>query len=250
MPIIQDALAVLTNSVIIPHSNWDSSPNHHDDRKLHLHTSQVLRNATGCLRYETPRVLQFVIVIIILFVSLFVCACVTEHVPLLYFNHTLQTSVFFSPLSLSHKLTLVCNHSNGSSPFVRVLCASGFFFFFLLPKMMKRKDNLQLCGSWHLFERGSYSSVVTHSVLRVLNWSHCVKVAVSVKKKKSSKCQRALTMIIWKFLASENHRVICFDSVDSVMIYYSPSGIWRNGFSKPNNGRIANKEWKTWWDTV
>ncbi|XP_039646384.1 catenin delta-2 isoform X4 [Perca fluviatilis] len=50
MPIIQDALAVLTNSVIIPHSNWDSSPNHHDDRKLHLHTSQVLRNATGCLR--------------------------------------------------------------------------------------------------------------------------------------------------------------------------------------------------------
>uniref|UniRef100_A0A8P4K0I2 Catenin delta 2 n=1 Tax=Dicentrarchus labrax TaxID=13489 RepID=A0A8P4K0I2_DICLA len=50
MPIIQDALAVLTNSVIIPHSTWDSSPNHHDDRKLHLHTSQVLRNATGCLR--------------------------------------------------------------------------------------------------------------------------------------------------------------------------------------------------------
>ncbi|XP_060919938.1 catenin delta-2 isoform X3 [Labrus mixtus] len=50
MPIIQDALAVLTNSVIIPHSNWDSSPTHHDDRKLHLHTSQVLRNATGCLR--------------------------------------------------------------------------------------------------------------------------------------------------------------------------------------------------------
>ncbi|XP_056155175.1 catenin delta-2 [Lampris incognitus] len=50
MPIIQDALAVLTNSVIIPNSAWDSSPNHHDDRKLHLHTSQVLRNATGCLR--------------------------------------------------------------------------------------------------------------------------------------------------------------------------------------------------------
>uniref|UniRef100_A0A3Q3VXA0 Uncharacterized protein n=1 Tax=Mola mola TaxID=94237 RepID=A0A3Q3VXA0_MOLML len=50
MPIIQDALAVLTNSVIIPHSNWDSSPNHHEDRKLHVHTSQVLRNATGCLR--------------------------------------------------------------------------------------------------------------------------------------------------------------------------------------------------------
>ncbi|XP_046707520.1 catenin delta-2b isoform X3 [Silurus meridionalis] len=49
MPIIQDALAVLTNTVIIPHSGWDSSP-HQDERKLHLHSSQVLRNATGCLR--------------------------------------------------------------------------------------------------------------------------------------------------------------------------------------------------------
>ncbi|XP_048122083.1 catenin delta-2 isoform X2 [Alosa alosa] len=49
MPIIQDALAVLTNSVIIPHSAWDASP-HQEDRKLQLHTSQVLRNATGCLR--------------------------------------------------------------------------------------------------------------------------------------------------------------------------------------------------------
>ncbi|XP_073773924.1 catenin delta-2b isoform X16 [Danio rerio] len=49
MPIIQDALAVLTNTVIIPHSGWDTSPLQ-DDRKLHLHSSQVLRNATGCLR--------------------------------------------------------------------------------------------------------------------------------------------------------------------------------------------------------
>uniref|UniRef100_A0A3B4E8T1 Catenin (cadherin-associated protein), delta 2b n=2 Tax=Pygocentrus nattereri TaxID=42514 RepID=A0A3B4E8T1_PYGNA len=49
MPIIQDALAVLTNTIIIPHSGWDSSPLQ-DDRKLHLHSSQVLRNATGCLR--------------------------------------------------------------------------------------------------------------------------------------------------------------------------------------------------------
>ncbi|XP_035375828.1 catenin delta-2b isoform X2 [Electrophorus electricus] len=49
MPIIQDALAVLTNTVIIPHSGWDSAP-HPDERKLHLHSSQVLRNATGCLR--------------------------------------------------------------------------------------------------------------------------------------------------------------------------------------------------------
>ncbi|KAJ8413460.1 hypothetical protein AAFF_G00094560 [Aldrovandia affinis] len=50
MPIIQDALAVLTNTVIIPHSAWDSSSPRQEDRKLQLHTSQVLRNATGCLR--------------------------------------------------------------------------------------------------------------------------------------------------------------------------------------------------------
>ncbi|XP_066519445.1 catenin delta-2 isoform X2 [Hoplias malabaricus] len=49
MPIIQDALAVLTNTVIIPLSTWDVSP-HQEDRKLQMHTSQVLRNATGCLR--------------------------------------------------------------------------------------------------------------------------------------------------------------------------------------------------------
>uniref|UniRef100_A0AAR2JC61 Catenin (cadherin-associated protein), delta 2a n=1 Tax=Pygocentrus nattereri TaxID=42514 RepID=A0AAR2JC61_PYGNA len=49
MPIIQDALAVLTNTVIIPLSAWDVSP-HQEDRKLQMHTSQVLRNATGCLR--------------------------------------------------------------------------------------------------------------------------------------------------------------------------------------------------------
>uniref|UniRef100_A0A8C9RKE2 Catenin (cadherin-associated protein), delta 2a n=1 Tax=Scleropages formosus TaxID=113540 RepID=A0A8C9RKE2_SCLFO len=49
MPIIQDALAVLTNTVIIPQSAWDSSPQP-EDRKLQLHSSQVLRNATGCLR--------------------------------------------------------------------------------------------------------------------------------------------------------------------------------------------------------
>ncbi|KAF3698930.1 Catenin delta-2 Delta-catenin GT24 Neural plakophilin-related ARM-repeat protein [Channa argus] len=51
MPIIQDALAVLTNAVIIPHSGWDTSPHTQEDRKLHLHSSQVLRNATGCLRF-------------------------------------------------------------------------------------------------------------------------------------------------------------------------------------------------------
>lgn len=49
MPIIQDALAVLTNTVIIPLSAWDVSP-HQEDRKLQMHASLVLRNATGCLR--------------------------------------------------------------------------------------------------------------------------------------------------------------------------------------------------------
>ncbi|KAG3266876.1 catenin delta 2 [Ictidomys tridecemlineatus] len=53
MPIIQDALAVLTNAVIIPHSGWENSPLQ-DDRKIQLHSSQVLRNATGCLR-SVPR---------------------------------------------------------------------------------------------------------------------------------------------------------------------------------------------------
>ncbi|EPY72935.1 hypothetical protein CB1_064113049 [Camelus ferus] len=52
MPIIQDTLAVLTNAVIIPHSGWENSPLQ-DDRKIQLHSSQVLRNATGCLRYFT-----------------------------------------------------------------------------------------------------------------------------------------------------------------------------------------------------
>nr|XP_041570174.1 catenin delta-2 isoform X3 [Taeniopygia guttata] len=49
MPIIQDALAVLTNAVIIPHSGWENS-SLQDDHKIQLHSSQVLRNATGCLR--------------------------------------------------------------------------------------------------------------------------------------------------------------------------------------------------------
>ncbi|KAM9307978.1 catenin delta-2 isoform 2-T2 [Gastrophryne carolinensis] len=49
MPIIQDALAVLTNAVIIPHSGWENAILQ-DDRKMQLHSSQVLRNATGCLR--------------------------------------------------------------------------------------------------------------------------------------------------------------------------------------------------------
>ncbi|XP_069814661.1 catenin delta-2 [Dendropsophus ebraccatus] len=49
MAIIQDALAVLTNAVIIPHSGWENSILQ-DDHKIQLHSSQVLRNATGCLR--------------------------------------------------------------------------------------------------------------------------------------------------------------------------------------------------------
>ncbi|KAM5157896.1 catenin delta-2 isoform 2-T2 [Mantella aurantiaca] len=49
MPIIQDALTVLTNAVIIPHSGWENTVLQ-DDHKMQLHSSQVLRNATGCLR--------------------------------------------------------------------------------------------------------------------------------------------------------------------------------------------------------
>ncbi|MBN3270891.1 CTND2 protein, partial [Polyodon spathula] len=39
--------------VIIPHSGWGTAP-HQEDRKLQLHSSQVLRNATGCLRIGGP----------------------------------------------------------------------------------------------------------------------------------------------------------------------------------------------------
>ncbi|XP_041937220.1 plakophilin-4 isoform X2 [Alosa sapidissima] len=49
MTIVRDALSVLTNSVIIPHSGWGGAPQR-EDHKLKLHTSLVLRNTTGCLR--------------------------------------------------------------------------------------------------------------------------------------------------------------------------------------------------------
>lgn len=47
--IIRDALATLTNTVIIPHSGWSSST-FDDDHKLKFHSSLVLRNTSGCLR--------------------------------------------------------------------------------------------------------------------------------------------------------------------------------------------------------
>uniref|UniRef100_A0A8C1LGY9 Plakophilin 4 n=1 Tax=Cyprinus carpio TaxID=7962 RepID=A0A8C1LGY9_CYPCA len=47
--IIRDALSSMTNTVIIPHSGW-SSTDFHDEHKLKLHSSVVLRNTTGCLR--------------------------------------------------------------------------------------------------------------------------------------------------------------------------------------------------------
>ncbi|XP_026073973.1 plakophilin-4-like isoform X3 [Carassius auratus] len=47
--IIHDALSTMTNTVIIPHSGW-SSTDFHDEHKLKLHSSVVLRNTTGCLR--------------------------------------------------------------------------------------------------------------------------------------------------------------------------------------------------------
>ncbi|KAM8854911.1 plakophilin-4 isoform 2-T2 [Spinachia spinachia] len=49
MTIIRDALATLTNTVIIPHSGWSSST-FDDDHKLKFHSSLVLRNTSGCLR--------------------------------------------------------------------------------------------------------------------------------------------------------------------------------------------------------
>uniref|UniRef100_A0AAY4APB7 Plakophilin 4 n=1 Tax=Denticeps clupeoides TaxID=299321 RepID=A0AAY4APB7_9TELE len=49
MTIVRDALSVLTNTVIIPHSGWGGAPQR-EDHKLKLHTSLVLRNTTGCLR--------------------------------------------------------------------------------------------------------------------------------------------------------------------------------------------------------
>ncbi|XP_066542256.1 plakophilin-4-like isoform X2 [Hoplias malabaricus] len=49
MTIVRDALATLTNTVIIPHSGWSSS-SYDDDHKLKFHSSLVLRNTTGCLR--------------------------------------------------------------------------------------------------------------------------------------------------------------------------------------------------------
>ncbi|XP_066544567.1 plakophilin-4 isoform X3 [Amia ocellicauda] len=49
MTIIRDALSTLTNTVIIPHSGWNSS-SFDDDHKLKFHSSLVLRNTTGCLR--------------------------------------------------------------------------------------------------------------------------------------------------------------------------------------------------------
>ncbi|KAL2302056.1 hypothetical protein Nmel_009464 [Mimus melanotis] len=49
MTIIRDALSTLTNTVIVPHSGWNSS-SYDDDHKIKFQTSLVLRNTTGCLR--------------------------------------------------------------------------------------------------------------------------------------------------------------------------------------------------------
>nr|XP_013800605.1 PREDICTED: plakophilin-4 isoform X2 [Apteryx mantelli mantelli] len=49
MTIIRDALSTLTNTVIVPHSGWNSA-SFDDDHKIKFQTSLVLRNTTGCLR--------------------------------------------------------------------------------------------------------------------------------------------------------------------------------------------------------
>uniref|UniRef100_I3MCW5 Catenin delta 2 n=1 Tax=Ictidomys tridecemlineatus TaxID=43179 RepID=I3MCW5_ICTTR len=77
MPIIQDALAVLTNAVIIPHSGWENSPLQ-DDRKIQLHSSQVLRNATGCLR-SVPRMRFCDGLIIISYKTVENCVCILRN---------------------------------------------------------------------------------------------------------------------------------------------------------------------------
>ncbi|XP_078681937.1 catenin delta-2-like isoform X1 [Branchiostoma floridae x Branchiostoma belcheri] len=47
--VIDDALAVLTNRIIIPHSGWEASPDA-DSKPRDIQWSVVFRNATGCLR--------------------------------------------------------------------------------------------------------------------------------------------------------------------------------------------------------
>uniref|UniRef100_A0A8B9PQ86 Plakophilin 4 n=1 Tax=Apteryx owenii TaxID=8824 RepID=A0A8B9PQ86_APTOW len=49
MTIIRDTLSTLTNTVIVPHSGWNSA-SFDDDHKIKFQTSLVLRNTTGCLR--------------------------------------------------------------------------------------------------------------------------------------------------------------------------------------------------------
>lgn len=49
MTIIRDALTMLTNTVVIPHSGW-SSVSQRDDHRVKFQSSMLLRNTTGCLR--------------------------------------------------------------------------------------------------------------------------------------------------------------------------------------------------------
>ncbi|KAM6945712.1 plakophilin-4-like [Aplochiton taeniatus] len=49
MTIIRDALTVLTNTVVIPHSSWSSDP-HSDPQKLKFTSSLLFQNTSGCLR--------------------------------------------------------------------------------------------------------------------------------------------------------------------------------------------------------
>uniref|UniRef100_A0A8C5A936 Plakophilin-4-like n=1 Tax=Gadus morhua TaxID=8049 RepID=A0A8C5A936_GADMO len=51
MTIVRDALSMLTNTVVIPHSGWSSGAVPQRDHSSHkLHASLLLRNSTGCLR--------------------------------------------------------------------------------------------------------------------------------------------------------------------------------------------------------
>ncbi|CAL8289939.1 unnamed protein product [Lota lota] len=51
MTIVRDALSMLTNTVVIPHSGWSMGAVPQRDHAAHkLHASLLLRNSTGCLR--------------------------------------------------------------------------------------------------------------------------------------------------------------------------------------------------------
>ena len=56
--IIDEALLVLVNIVIIPHSGWDPNGSGND-----THWTTVLRNSSGILRYEEKKKKNYIIIL-------------------------------------------------------------------------------------------------------------------------------------------------------------------------------------------